>query len=123
MMVPMQAITAVDEIPAEGVVFEYKDGPFDHQGIVVRTSDGSVRAFKNECRHLAVPLDEREPGQLWDSHRRYLVCNAHGARYRPDDGLCVSGPCRGSHLKTLPVVILDGEVYLEIQKLGGFFDV
>ena len=25
----------------------------------------------------------REAGQ------RYLVCNAHGARYRPDDGLCV----------------------------------
>ncbi len=119
----MQRIAAVDEIPVDGVVFDYREGPFDEQGILVRTADGTVRAFKNECRHLPMPLDDRDPGALWDEHRRYLVCTSHGARYRRDDGLCVSGPCEGSHLKALPVVVEDGVVYLDTDKVGGFFNV
>ena len=30
--------------------------------------------------------------------RRHLLCHAHGAIYRPSDGLCVSGPCVGASL-------------------------
>lgn len=118
----MERIAALDDIPADGVLFDYKEGPFDEQGILLRTADGVV-AFKNECRHLPMRLDDREPAEIWDEHRRYLVCNSHGARYRPEDGLCVSGPCEGSHLKALPVVVQNGEVYLETDKIGGFFDV
>jgi len=118
----MQRIAILDDIPARGLVFGYKEGPFDEQGILVRTADG-VRAFKNECRHLPMPLDDRDPGELWDEHGRHLMCNSHGARYRPDDGLCVAGPCEGSHLKTLPVVVEDGVVFLETDKIGGFFNV
>ena len=118
----MERIAPVDEIPAEGLIFDYKEGPFDEQGILLRTKDG-VRAYKNECRHLPMRLDDREPADFWDPHKRYLVCNSHGARYRPDDGLCVTGPCEGSHLKKLPVVVKDGEVYLDTDKVGGFFNV
>lgn len=118
----MQRIATLDDIPARGLVFDYREGPFDEQGILVRTTAG-VRAYKNECRHLPMPLDDREPGELWDEHGRYLVCNSHGARYLPDDGLCVSGPCEGSHLKQLPVVVEDGVVFLDTSKVGGFFDV
>lgn len=118
----MQRLARFDDIPPSGIIFDYKEGPFDEQGILVRTTDG-VKAFKNECRHLSVRLDDREPGDLWDPHGRYLVCNSHGARYRPDDGLCVSGPCEGSHLKELPLVVEQGEVFLETDKVGGFFNV
>jgi nitrite reductase/ring-hydroxylating ferredoxin subunit len=119
----MQRLAALDEIPPRGVVFSYREGPFDERGILLRSADGGVRAYKNECRHLPMPLDDREPGDLWDPHGRHLVCNSHGALYRPDDGLCVSGPCEGSHLRTLPVIVRDGEVFLETDKLGGFFNV
>jgi nitrite reductase/ring-hydroxylating ferredoxin subunit len=118
----MQRITRVEDIPTDGITFDYKEGPFDEQGILLRTPDG-VRAYKNECRHLPMRLDDREPADFWDEHRRYLVCNSHGARYRPSDGLCVSGPCEGSHLKELPLVVRDGEVFLETDKVGGFFNV
>ena len=118
----MERLAALDEIPSEGMLFDYKEGPFDEQGILLRTSNG-VRAFKNECRHLPMRLDDREPAEIWDEHGRHLVCNSHGARYRPDDGLCVSGPCEGSHLKKLPVMVKDDEVYLETDKIGGFFNV
>ena len=118
----MDRIAKLDEIPAEGIIFDYKEGPFDEQGILLRTKEG-VRAYKNECRHLPMRLDDREPQDLWDPTGKYLVCNSHGARYRPDDGLCVAGPCEGSHLRELPLVVDGGEVFLETDKVGGFFDV
>ena len=30
-----------------------------------------------------------------------LVCVRHGARYRPDTGECLGGPCRGARLTAL----------------------
>ena len=119
----MQLLARVGDIPVEGTQFTYRDGPFDERGILLLLQDGTVRGYKNECRHLPMPLDDREPSEVWDPTGRYLVCNSHGARYRPGDGLCVSGPCEGSHLKTLPLVVRDGKVYLETDKLGSFFDV
>ncbi|HSN53677.1 MAG TPA: Rieske 2Fe-2S domain-containing protein [Candidatus Sulfomarinibacteraceae bacterium] len=119
----MQRIAGLDEIPERGLVFSYREGPFDEQGILLIAADGTVRAFKNQCRHLAVPLDSAHPGELWDAGRRHLTCSSHGALYRPDDGLCVAGPPAGSHLKSLPVVVEGGAVFLETGKLGGFFDV
>lgn len=120
---PMERLASVDEIPDEGLRFNYKDGPFDEEGILLKVAEGEVRAYKNECRHLPMRLDDREPRDLWDSSRRYLVCNSHGARYQPDDGLCVSGPCEGSHLRSLPIVVDDGEVFLDTSRIGSFFDV
>lgn len=119
----MEKITTIDQIPAKGLRFSYKEGPFDEEGILLKMDDGSVRAFKNECRHLPMRLDDREPRELWDPTGRYIVCSSHGARYRPDTGLCVGGPCEGSHLRTLPVEIRDGVVYLDTDKVGGFFNV
>jgi nitrite reductase/ring-hydroxylating ferredoxin subunit len=119
----VESIATVDEIPARGLRFSYRDGPFDEEGILLRTASGEVRAYKNECRHLPVRLDEREPKEIWDAEARHLVCSSHGARYRPADGLCVSGPCQGSHLRALPVVVRDGEVFLDTSKIGCFFEV
>lgn len=63
--------------------------------------DGSLRVFANVCRHQMIPLDARAPdpadGVMTDD-KRYLLCHAHGAIYRPRDGLCVSGPCAGASL-------------------------
>jgi nitrite reductase/ring-hydroxylating ferredoxin subunit len=119
----VQVIARLDEIPARGLVFRYKDGPFDEEGILLRLGDAEVQAYKNQCRHLAMRLDDREPRNLWDSSGEFLECSSHGARYRPSDGLCVAGPCRGSHLKSLPVVVREGAVWLDTSKIGSFFDV
>ena len=42
-----------------------------------------------------------------------LVCCHHGARYRPDDGVCVAGPCVGGRLTRLEVVERDGALWWE----------
>jgi len=119
----VQCLGRIEDIPREGLQFTYKDGPFDERGLLLRSADGTISAFKNECRHLPMPLDDREPRSLWDRTGRFLECSSHGARYRPSDGLCVSGPCEGSHLRPLPIVVQDGEVLLDTSKLGSFFDV
>lgn len=116
-----QRIASVTDIPRQGLRFTYLEGPFEQEGILLRLPDGQIRAYKNQCRHLAIPLDERDPGTLWDPSGRNLVCAAHGALYRPDDGLCTAGPCRGSHLHELPVILDGGSVWLDTSKTGGFF--
>ena len=119
----MQRIASVSDIPPTGLCFAYREGPFDEEGILlVVAGSGEVRAYKNQCRHLPLPLDDHDPGELWDADRRFLVCASHGARYRPDDGLCVDGPCKGSHLKALPIEVRDGEVFLDTSKIGSFFE-
>ncbi len=119
----MRELARVADVPMWGMRFTYKDGPFDEEGLLLQLPGGEVRAYKNECRHLPMRLDEREPAELWDATGDHLVCSSHGARYRTEDGLCVAGPCRGSHLKTLPIEVRDGVVYLDTSKLGGFFNV
>jgi nitrite reductase/ring-hydroxylating ferredoxin subunit len=72
---------------------------------------GTVRAFLNRCAHKLVELDW-EPGQFLDAERRYLICATHGARYQPDSGQCVAGPCRGGRLVAVAVQERDGGVWL-----------
>ena len=88
----MELIARFADITADGLRFTYKEGPFDEEGILLKLAGGEVRAYKNECRHLPMRLDDREPRDFWDPTRCFLVCNSHGAKYRTDDGLCVSGP-------------------------------
>ena len=56
---------------------------------------GSVHAYLNRCTHVAMELDWR-PNRFFDETGQWLVCASHGAAYRPEDGACVGGPCRGS---------------------------
>jgi len=111
-------LARVEEVPSQGLVVTYRDGPFEEPAILIRTADG-IRAWKNRCRHLALRLDCRDPGQLLDRNGN-LTCQEHGATYRPDDGLCIAGPCSGSGLRPLPVAIEGGIVFLDAEGLSGF---
>lgn len=73
---------------------------------------GRVHAYVNACRHQPIELDLTD-GDFYDASGHYLVCSMHGALYRPDDGLCVHGPCRGARLRKLTVVEHDGGVYYQ----------
>ena len=68
----MQLLARLGEITAKGLKFTYKDGPFEEEGILLKTGDGLFRAYKNLCRHLPMPLDDREPRNYWDPREFYL---------------------------------------------------
>lgn len=75
--------------------------------------DGQPRAYLNQCAHVAVELDW-QPGRFFEDSGLYLICATHGAMYRPDDGYCVAGPCRGRSLQALPCREAEGWVIVGV---------
>ena len=72
---------------------------------------GEVRAYLNQCAHVPVELDW-QPGVFFDDQGEFLVCATHGASYRPADGRCAGGPCRGRGLQPVPCFEADGSVFI-----------
>ena len=101
---PVAAIPEGGFIAVEAVI----DG--EYESIVLFRKGESVRAWLNVCPHAGRRLDYLPGKFLMD--KDLLVCAAHGATFRTDDGECVAGPCRGAHLRGVAIVVVDGEVRL-----------
>lgn len=71
---------------------------------------GEVRAFVNSCRHQSRALDFGD-GHFFDDAFDALVCCHHGARFAPDTGVCVEGPCVGAKLTALVLEERDGALW------------
>jgi nitrite reductase/ring-hydroxylating ferredoxin subunit len=71
----------------------------EHDAFVVRWR-GALHAWLNVCRHQQRRLDFGDL-HFFDDEYDALVCCHHGARYRPDTGACVAGPCEGAGLTPL----------------------
>jgi nitrite reductase/ring-hydroxylating ferredoxin subunit len=85
----------------EGLRFTVRRGSEDVPAFAVRWR-GRVHAFVNACPHQGVELDWL-PGAFFDADGSSLVCSLHGARFAPDTGRCIEGPCRGGTLARLTV--------------------
>jgi nitrite reductase/ring-hydroxylating ferredoxin subunit len=79
--------------------------------LLVGCVGGSWRAYQNECRHRALPLDLGATSPMSDDGE-YLLCHQHGAMYRRGDGVCVAGPCFGARLTPVDVEDREGELLL-----------
>lgn len=74
---------------------------------------GAIRAYANSCPHRWVALNW-EPDRFLCLDRQYIQCTQHGARFLIGDGLCISGPCQGMRLESLPISIKEGWIVLEM---------
>lgn len=83
---------------------------------VVRQA-GTLYAWRNSCPHIpGVPMAWRKDAYMNGDGTR-VVCNAHGARFLPDSGLCVQGPCRGDSLTPVPLRVDEqGEIHVHYDK-------
>jgi len=87
--------------------FDYLDG-FGRpaSGILVRLGespdDARYRAYRNLCPHWSMPLDDGS-GDFFDASGHLIQCKMHGARFEPDTGECIMGPCDGEYLEALRV--------------------
>lgn len=77
------------------------DGAGTVSGILVATSDGGARAYRNVCPHVPIPLDRG--GEPLLTEEGFLACRNHGALFAVEDGFCVAGPCAGESLEPIPV--------------------
>lgn len=81
------------------------------EGFVVRRGN-RVTAFINSCPHTGASLNW-SPDQFLDVEGEFIQCSLHGALFRPNDGLCIRGPCVGQSLQSLPVTIEAGIIWIK----------
>lgn len=85
-------------------------------GFVIRFK-GKPYAYVNQCAHVSVELDWNE-GDFFTAQQDYLICATHGAHYRPDNGFCVMGPCKGKSLKPIDVIEQNQKIIINIASVA-----
>ncbi len=86
---------------------------FAFGGFVVLV-EGRVRAYVNLCPHARRPLNYL-PDVFLDRNRAEIICTGHGARFDPDSGMCVSGPCVGQRLTKLGVRVSNNTILVSCE--------
>jgi nitrite reductase/ring-hydroxylating ferredoxin subunit len=112
----MSAVTGTErvlcrlaDIP-EGESRGFPPAPGGFTGLFAVRQGDRIRVYVNSCPHIGLPLDPA-PHRFLDAKKQHIVCSAHGARFRIDDGECFSGPCYGESLEAVPVRIdAEGQV-------------
>ncbi len=72
--------------------------------------EGSLYAYVNRCRHIALSLDWVD-NQFFTADGRFLICANHGALYEPKTGECIWGPCAGAALQRVSLELEGEKVY------------
>lgn len=88
----------------------FPNDPYGH-GLCLVRENNVVRAYLNRCPHTQAPMDW-VPGRFLNADEDLIQCSLHGARFRLNDGYCVSGPCVGESLQAVHVVCERGQVWL-----------
>jgi phenylpropionate dioxygenase-like ring-hydroxylating dioxygenase large terminal subunit len=108
----------IDHIPEPGDYYVYDVGP--HAALIVRTDDGSIKAYYNACMHRGTQL--RPPGSC--GFATQLTCPFHGWKYSLDGDL-LEVPDRwdfphvgdDSHrLPKMPVEVFAGFVWVNFDQ-------
>ena len=92
-----------------GARFSVVEDGIQRDAFVVRYR-GRLHAYLNTCRHELMNLDFGD-ARFFDDDYDALVCCHHGARYRPETGECVCGPCEGGRLTALELEERGAEVW------------
>lgn len=108
---PGTKLCRLDQIAdPSGREFVFGWGPAALVIFVVRRGS-EVYGYVNVCPHTRAPINWSASTFL-DPSRKLIQCATHGARFRIDDGLCTSGPCKGESLTPVPVRLEDGNVVI-----------
>ena len=110
------SLSRVDDIPDGGFAAAEAVIDGEYESILLFRKGDEVRAWLNVCPHAGRRLDYLPGKFLMD--KGLLVCAAHGATFRTTDGECVAGPCRGAHLRTVPIAIEGDHVVLSPLPAG-----
>jgi nitrite reductase/ring-hydroxylating ferredoxin subunit len=90
-------LCALAELPDPGARgFMFRDGEALFLGFVTRVA-GAVTGWVDSCPHAGMPLAVF-PNRYLTRQGDLILCASHGALFRPEDGVCVGGPCAGKAL-------------------------
>jgi nitrite reductase/ring-hydroxylating ferredoxin subunit len=103
-------LCALDEIADPGSKgFRFRQGEALFAGFLVRR-EGRLAGYVDRCPHAGWPLAGPEERFLTRDGSR-ILCAGHGALFRPEDGLCMVGPCLGERLEPWLVEVRAGAVF------------
>ena len=106
---PGVRLCALDNIADPGAKgFMFREGEALFAGFVVRRGQ-TVIGYIDRCPHAGLPM-AAAPDRFLTRERDLILCGAHGALFRIDDGACVAGPCHGRALLRWPVEVREGDV-------------
>ncbi|GAB3001324.1 NifU family protein [Mycobacterium bourgelatii] len=77
--------------------------------VIVVSVDRRLSAYRNECAHEAMPLDNA----IVDVGTGTLTCPWHGFCYDASSGECLSAP--GAQLEQLPLRVDNGDVWVRVR--------
>lgn len=97
--------------------FELQAGGATYNGFVVHWQ-GQWYAYKNSCPHTGASLNW-SPDQFFDGGQEYIQCGLHGALFRPQDGLCIYGPCLGQALTRISVAQHADDIVIDCTELAS----
>lgn len=104
-------LCALEDIPeGEGREFLFGTDPGALRILVVRRQS-QVWGYLNCCPHNYIPLND-VPDRFVTFDHEWIICSAHGAVFRYEDGFCEDGPCRGRALEPVPVSLADATVFI-----------
>lgn len=106
-------LCCLKDIP-DGEARGFPAPPGGFTGLFAIRRGAVVRVYVNSCPHIGLPL-EPVPDRFLDRKRELIVCAAHGARFRVEDGVCVSGPCVGDVLEAVPVTLVGDKVHVPAE--------
>ena len=85
--------------------------PEGETSVIVLRSGDQCLCYRNRCPHFGVELSKPD-GPFYVSPHEWLKCNVHYAKFRWDDGVCISGDCVGESLIAVAVVVREGGVWV-----------
>nr|WP_211368853.1 Rieske 2Fe-2S domain-containing protein [Sphingomonas carotinifaciens] len=96
----------IEDGKARNFVIQMNAGRF--HGFVVRRGDCAY-GYVDRCPHAGLPLAQKLDDYM-TGDGAFVACSWHGALFRPEDGLCVGGPCAGQRLTSWPVAVIAGQI-------------
>ena len=70
----------------------------------------NIYCYRNHCPHVGSELDW-VAGQFFDEGGKLLICATHGAKFDPENGKCIDGPCINQSLTPIPVKLEDEIIF------------
>jgi len=113
------SLCAPEELPDPGSRgFTIDTGEARPVSLFVVRKQAVLAAYLNSCPHTGAPL-EWLPDQFLDIDGSFIECAIHGALFRPEDGVCLRGPCVGKSLTALPLQQRGGRLWVELANAAG----
>jgi len=109
----MNKLCHINDIPDPGSKqFSLKKGRRTLEIFIIH-KDGEFFAYKNSCPHTGASLNWQQD-QFLDLDNKLIQCSVHDALFEIDSGYCVAGPCSGSSMEELKLIIKDDEIFLSL---------